>query len=58
MRKYDMDCGLRKGEPMKIRKMAELYTLYLQRELASAFGRVNCLELAIEHMTGKLVNES
>ena len=47
-----------KGEPMKIRKMAELYALYLQRELASAFGRVNCLELAIEHMTGKLVNES
>ena len=31
---------------------------YLQKELASAFGRVNCLELAIEHMTGKLVNES
>ena len=31
---------------------------YLEKELASAFGRVNCLELAIEHMTGKLVNES
>ena len=31
---------------------------YLQKELASAFGRVNCLELAIEHMTGKLGNES
>ena len=31
---------------------------YLQKELANAFGRVNCLELAIEHMTGKLVNES
>ena len=31
---------------------------YLQRELANAFPRVNCLELAIEHMTGKLVNES
>ena len=31
---------------------------YLHRELANAFGRVNCLELAIEHMTGKLVNES
>ena len=31
---------------------------YLQRELASAFPRVNCLELTIEHMTGKLVNES
>ena len=31
---------------------------YLQRELASAFPRVNCLELTIEHMTGKLVKES
>ena len=31
---------------------------YLVKELASAFPRVNCLELAIEHMTGKLVNES
>jgi hypothetical protein len=31
---------------------------YLQKELANAFPRVNCLELAIEHMTGKLVNES
>ena len=31
---------------------------YLQRELTNAFPRVNCLELTIEHMTGKLVNES
>ena len=31
---------------------------YLQKELANAFPRVNCLELVIEHMTGKLVNES
>lgn len=31
---------------------------YLRKELANAFPRVNCLELAIEHMTGKLVNES
>ena len=31
---------------------------YLQKELANAFPRVNCLELAIEHITGKLVNES
>ena len=31
---------------------------YLEKELASAFPRVNCLELAIEHMTGKRVNES
>lgn len=31
---------------------------FLQKELANAFSRVNCLELAIEHMTGKLVNES
>ena len=31
---------------------------YLQKELTNAFPRVNCLELAIEHMTGKLVNES
>ena len=31
---------------------------YLQQELASAFPRVNCLALTIEHMTGKLVNEA
>ena len=31
---------------------------YLNRELASAFPRVACLELTIEHMTGKRVNES
>ena len=31
---------------------------YLQKELNNAFSRVNCLELSIEHMTGKLVNES
>ena len=31
---------------------------YLQKELKNAFPRVNCLELTIEHMTGKLVNES
>ena len=31
---------------------------YLQKELNTAFSRVNCLELTIEHMTGKLVKES
>ena len=31
---------------------------YLQKELESAFPRVCCLELKIEHMTGKLVNEA
>ena len=31
---------------------------YLQRVLTNAFPRVSCLELTIEHMTGKLVNES
>ncbi len=31
---------------------------YLQKEMDNAFPRVCCLELAIEHMTGKLVNES
>ena len=31
---------------------------YLQKELSNAFPRVTCLELEIEHMTGKLVNES
>lgn len=31
---------------------------YLQHELTHAFPRVCCLELTIEHMTGKLVNES
>ena len=31
---------------------------YLQKELTNALPRVQCLELTIEHMTGKLVNES
>ena len=31
---------------------------YLEKELANAFHRVCCVELNIEHMTGKLVNES
>ena len=31
---------------------------YLQKELTNAFPRVTCLELTIEYMTGKLVNES
>ncbi len=31
---------------------------YLQKELKNAFGRVCCLALRIEHMSGKLVNES
>lgn len=31
---------------------------YLRKELTGAFSRVNCLALEIEHMTGKLVNES
>lgn len=31
---------------------------YIQNELANALPRVQCLGLTIEHMTGKLVNES
>ncbi|MCR5202061.1 MAG: pyridoxamine 5'-phosphate oxidase family protein [Lachnospiraceae bacterium] len=31
---------------------------YIQKELENALKRVQCLELTIEHMTGKLVNES
>lgn len=31
---------------------------YLEKELKAALSRVQCLELTIEHMTGKLVNES
>ena len=31
---------------------------YLENELKNALPRVQCLELEIEHMTGKLVNES
>ncbi len=31
---------------------------YFEKEMKSAFARVNCLELVPEHMTGKLVNES
>ena len=31
---------------------------YLEKELKNALPHVQCLELEIEHMTGKLVNES
>lgn len=31
---------------------------YLEKELQNALPRVQCLEFEIEHMTGKLVNES
>ena len=31
---------------------------YLEKELANALSRVQCFVLTIEHMTGKLVNES
>ena len=31
---------------------------YLEKELKNALPRVQCLELEIEHMMGKLVNES
>ena len=31
---------------------------YLRKELRNALPRVQCLELTIDHMTGKLVNES
>ncbi|MBQ5498814.1 MAG: YitT family protein [Treponema sp.] len=31
---------------------------YLEKELKNALPRVQCIELEIEHMTGKLVNES
>ena len=31
---------------------------YLKKELTHAFPRVCCLEIEIDHMTGKLVNES
>ncbi len=31
---------------------------YLVKELKNALPRVQCLEMSIDHMTGKLVNES
>ena len=31
---------------------------YIRRELENALPRVQCLERTIDHMTGKLVNES
>ena len=31
---------------------------YLEKELKNALSRVQCFEFEIEHMTGKLVNES
>lgn len=32
--------------------------VYIQKELTNALPRVQCLEMTIDHMTGKLVNES
>ena len=32
--------------------------VYIQKELQNALPRAQCLELTIDHMTGKLVNES
>ena len=31
---------------------------YIQNEIQNALPRAQCLELTIDHMTGKLVNES
>lgn len=31
---------------------------YIRKELQNALPRVQCLELTIDHMTGKLVNEA
>ena len=31
---------------------------YIRREIQNALPRVQCLELTVDHMTGKLVNES
>jgi len=31
---------------------------FIQKEMDNAFPRVCCLEIAVEHITGKLVNES
>lgn len=32
--------------------------MWAEKELTNALPRVQCLQLEIEHMTGKLVNES
>ena len=43
------------------KKLARKFTddeEYLEKELRNALPRVQCLEFAPEHMTGKLVNES
>ena len=42
-------------------KLAQKFTddeEYLEKELKNALSRVQCLEFELEHMTGKLVNES
>lgn len=31
---------------------------YLEKELTNSLANVQCFEFTIEHMTGKLVNES
>ena len=41
-------------------RLCWIFSVILNRisQLTNAYQRVNCLELTIEHMTGKLVNES
>ena len=42
----------------RIQYFCKQYGEYIRKEIAKSFPAVCCLELKIEHMTGKLVNES
>ena len=53
------------ADEAKARRICEMLTrkftddeAYIYKELEKSFSRVRCLELTIEHMSGKLVNES
>lgn len=49
--------NLKNGESFLVQKFTD-DPEYLEKELANALSRVQCFVLTIEHMTGKLVNES
>lgn len=49
--------NLKNGESFLVQKFTD-DPEYLEKELANALSRVQCFVLTIEHMTGKLMNES
>ena len=49
---------MKKINNAKINQQSKNRMMWAEKELTNALPRVQCLELEIEHMTGKLVNES